>query len=71
MTAPLLSGLLRRRAHARWVTAGGVLFTALQDGWVVAYDDEKLEELWRFNVGTPIKGAPVSYAIGPKHFSWP
>jgi alcohol dehydrogenase (cytochrome c) len=46
-------------------TAGGVLFTALQDGWVVAYDDEKLEELWRFNLGTPLKGAPVTYAIGP------
>jgi alcohol dehydrogenase (cytochrome c) len=49
-------------------TAGGVLFTALQDGWVVAYDDEKLEELWRFNVGTPLKGAPVTYAIGPKQY---
>ena len=34
-------------------TAGGVVFTALQDGWVVAYNDETLEELWRFNVGTP------------------
>jgi alcohol dehydrogenase (cytochrome c) len=50
------------------VTAGGVVFTALQDGWVVAYDDETLEELWRFNVGTPLKGAPVTYAIGPKQY---
>ena len=50
------------------VTAGGLLFTALQDGWVVAYNDETLEELWRFNVGTPLKGAPVTYAIGPKQF---
>jgi alcohol dehydrogenase (cytochrome c) len=49
-------------------TAGGVVFTALQDGWVVAYDDERLEELWRFNVGTPLKGAPVTYAIGPKQY---
>jgi alcohol dehydrogenase (cytochrome c) len=49
-------------------TAGGVVFTALQDGWVVAYDDEKLEELWRFNLGTPLKGAPVTYAIGPKQY---
>ena len=46
------------------VTAGGVVFTALQDGWVVAYNDETLEELWRFNVGTALKGAPVTYAIG-------
>jgi len=50
------------------VTAGGVVFTALQDGWIVAYNDETLEELWRFNVGTPLKGSPVTYAIGPKQF---
>src|SRR5215471_10139952 len=50
------------------VTAGGVVFTALQDGWIVAYHDETLEELWRFNVGTPLKGAPVTYAIGPKQY---
>jgi alcohol dehydrogenase (cytochrome c) len=49
-------------------TAGGIVFTALQDGWVVAYDDEKLEELWRFNVGTPLKGPPVTYAVGPKQY---
>ncbi|MCH7747199.1 MAG: PQQ-binding-like beta-propeller repeat protein [Acidobacteria bacterium] len=49
-------------------TAGGLVFTALQDGWVVAYNDETLEELWRFNVGTPLKGAPVTYAIGPTQY---
>ncbi len=49
-------------------TAGGVVFTALQDGWVVAYNDETLEELWRFNLGTPLKGSPVTYAVGPKQY---
>ena len=49
-------------------TAGGLVFSALQDGWVVAYNDETLEELWRFNVGTPLKGSPVTYAIGPKQY---
>src|SRR5438132_1257225 len=49
-------------------TAGGVVFTALQDGWVVAYNDETLEELWRFNLGTALKGAPVTYAIGTKQY---
>ena len=49
-------------------TAGGLVFTALQDGWVVAYNDDTLEELWRFNLGTPLKGAPVTYAIGPKQY---
>ena len=49
-------------------TAGGRVFTALQDGWVVAYSDETLEELWHFNVGTALKGGPVTYAIGPKQY---
>lgn len=49
-------------------TAGGLVFTALQDGWVIAYNDETLQELWRFNVGTPLKGAPVTYAIGPRQY---
>jgi alcohol dehydrogenase (cytochrome c) len=49
-------------------TAGGLVFSALQDGWVVAYDDDNLQELWRFNVGTPLKGAPVVFAIGPKQY---
>jgi alcohol dehydrogenase (cytochrome c) len=49
-------------------TAGGLVFSALQDGWIVAYHDETLEELWRFNVGTPLKGAPVTYAVGPKQY---
>ena len=49
-------------------TAGGLVFTALQDGWVVAYNDETLQELWRFNVGTPLKGAPVTYSIGPRQY---
>jgi alcohol dehydrogenase (cytochrome c) len=34
------------------------VFSALQDGWAVAHDDEKLQELRHFNVGTPLKGAP-------------
>ena len=49
-------------------TAGGLVFTALQDGWLVAYHDETLQELWRFNVGTPLKGAPVTYAVGPRQY---
>ena len=57
-----------RSARARWSPPAALVFTALQDGWVIAYNDETLEELWRFNVGTPLKGAPVTYAIGPKQY---
>lgn len=49
-------------------TAGGLLFTALQDGWLVAYNDETLEELWHINLGTPLKGAPVTYQVGTKQY---
>ena len=49
-------------------TAGGVVFSALQDGWVVAYNDETLEELWRFNLDTPLKGTPVTDPIGGKQY---
>jgi len=35
---------------------------------VVAYDDDKLQQLWRFNLGTPLKGSPVTYAIGAKQY---
>ena len=34
----------------------------------VHYHDETLEELWRFNVGTPLKGAPVTYSVGAKQY---
>ncbi len=49
-------------------TAGGVLFTAMQDGWLVAYNDDSLEQLWRINLGTPLKGAPVTFQIGSKQY---
>src|SRR5262249_20322825 len=49
-------------------TAGGVVFTALQDGWLVAYHDETLEGLWRFNLGTPLKGAPGTFAVAGRQY---
>ena len=50
------------------VTEGGLVFTGSQDGWVSAYDDETLRELWRFFVGTPIKAPPMTFAVGTKQF---
>ena len=37
-------------------TAGGVVFTALLDGSIHAYNDETLQELWTFETG--IAGEP-------------
>jgi len=34
----------------------------------VALDDETLEELWRFNVGTGFNAAPMTYAVNGKQY---
>lgn len=49
-------------------TAGGLIFTALTEGEVVALNDETLEVLWRFNVGTPLKAPPISYAVNGRQY---
>ncbi len=49
-------------------TEGGLVFTGLLDGTIVALDDETLTELWRFNVGTGFNAAPMTYAVGGKQY---
>ncbi len=49
-------------------TGGGLVFTAPMNGWIGAYNDETLEELWTFNLGTTLKAPPMSYAIGDKQY---
>ncbi len=50
------------------VTAGNLVFTGLPDGALVALDDVTLKELWRIELGTPMKSPPMTYAIGTKQF---
>jgi len=49
-------------------TAGGLVFTGDQDGKVVAYDDQTLQELWHFNTGISIKAPVTVFAIGGKEY---
>ena len=49
-------------------TAGGVIFTALLDGTVLALDDETLNELWSINLGTGVNAAPVTYEVDGKQY---
>jgi alcohol dehydrogenase (cytochrome c) len=49
-------------------TAGGIVVTALLDGTVVAYDDQTLEELWKFNTGTGFVAPPMTYAVDGKQY---
>jgi len=45
-----------------------LVFTATLDGTITAFDDESLEPLWSFNVGTSICAPPMSYSVGGKQF---
>ena len=47
-------------------TAGGLVFSGMLDGTLLALDDETLEEQWRFNVGTGFNAAPMTYAVNGK-----
>jgi alcohol dehydrogenase (cytochrome c) len=49
-------------------TGGGIIFTALLDGTIVALDDETLEELWSVNVGTGFNAPPMTYAVDGKQY---
>ena len=49
-------------------TAGGIMMTGLLDGTIVALDDQTLDELWRFNVGSGINVPPMTYAVNGKQY---
>ena len=49
-------------------TAGGLVFSALLDGTILALDDQTLEEMWRFNVGTGFNVPPMTYAVNGKQY---
>jgi alcohol dehydrogenase (cytochrome c) len=49
-------------------TAGGLVFTALTDGTVLALDDTTLETLWSVNVGVGFTAPPMTYAAGDRQY---
>ena len=49
-------------------TSGGVVMTGLLDGTLVALDDQTLDELWRFNVGSGFNVPPMTYAVNGKQY---
>jgi alcohol dehydrogenase (cytochrome c) len=49
-------------------TDGGVLFTGHMNGKLAAYDANTLQELWSFNLGTPITAPPMTYSVDGKQY---
>jgi alcohol dehydrogenase (cytochrome c) len=70
-----ITGEIKKTVHLRYPnyagalsTAGGLVFIALLDGTVIAFDDTTLEELWKFNVGSGITTPPMSFEVGGKQY---
>jgi alcohol dehydrogenase (cytochrome c) len=49
-------------------TAGGVVFVALLDGTVAAFDDATLDPLWKINVGSGFAAPPMTFEAGGKQY---
>ena len=49
-------------------TAGGVVFQGTATGYFKAYDAKSGKELWKFNAGLGIIGAPMSYSRDGKQY---
>src|SRR5262249_49543689 len=49
-------------------TGGGLVFIALLDGTVAAFDDSTLDELWRINVASGFSAPPMTFEVDGKQY---
>jgi alcohol dehydrogenase (cytochrome c) len=49
-------------------TGGGLVFIALMDGTIAAYDDTTLEQLWKINVGSGFTAPPMTFEVNGKQY---
>jgi alcohol dehydrogenase (cytochrome c) len=49
-------------------TEGGLLFMGHMTGKLAAYDETTLQEIWSFNIGTPITAPPMTYSVNGKQY---
>ena len=49
-------------------TGGGLLFGGDQGGRLRAFDDETGEVLWEINLGSPVMGFPITYAVDGQQY---
>jgi alcohol dehydrogenase (cytochrome c) len=69
------TGDIKKTAHLRYpnfsgtlATGGGLVFLALMDGTVAAYDDTTLQELWSINVGSGFSAPPMTFEVNGKQY---
>jgi alcohol dehydrogenase (cytochrome c) len=70
-----VSGEIKKSVHLRYpnysgtlATGGGVVFLALLDGTIAAYDDTSLDELWKINVGSGFSAPPMTFEASGKQY---
>src|SRR5580693_2422289 len=70
-----LTGEVKKTVHLRYpnyagtlATGGGLVFNALLDGTIAAYDDTSLDELWKINVGSGFSAPPMTFAVNGKQY---
>ena len=49
-------------------TGGGLIFGGDTDGRFRAFDHETGEVLWEINLGSPVAGYPISFAVDGKQY---
>ena len=49
-------------------TAGGLVFGGDVNGRFHAFDQETGEELWSINLGSPVTGFPIAFAVGGRQY---
>jgi alcohol dehydrogenase (cytochrome c) len=69
------TGDIKKTVHADYpnnsgalTTGGGLVFTGLTDGTLIAYDDTTLAELWKINVGSGFNAPPMTFETGGKQY---
>jgi alcohol dehydrogenase (cytochrome c) len=70
-----VTGEIKKVVHLRYpnyagtlATGGRLVFNALMDGTVAAYDDTTLDELWKINVGSGFSAPPMTFEVNGKQF---
>jgi alcohol dehydrogenase (cytochrome c) len=69
------TGEIKKNVHLRYpnysgtlATSGGLVFLALLDGTVAAFDDATLDEMWKINVGSGFSAPPMTFETGGKQY---
>jgi alcohol dehydrogenase (cytochrome c) len=70
-----VTGDVKNNVHLRYpnyagtlATGGGLVFLALLDGTVAAFDDTSLAELWTFNAGAGFSAPPMTFEANGKQY---